>query len=1550
VLGNYSNAGVFTAGASSIINVGSATGGSWNATGGSFNASTGTVNMIATTGGLTLSGNMTGANQFNVLNFNGVGGAWSFGGNSADVAGNLTISNGTVTAPSTTLQIAGNYSNNGTFTHNGGTVQMNGTVAGLTLSGNMTLATSSRFNNLTFNGLGGSWTINANADAVNNFTVTTGTVTTPASHMLTIGGSWTNSGTYNAGAASTINVASNWANNGTFSANTSTVVMNATTTGKTLSGSMTGGNKFYALNFNGSGGAWSFGANSADVANNFTITLGTVTAPSTTLQVAGNWTNNGTFTHNGGTVNMNGTVAGLTLSGNMATATNRFNILTFNGVGGNWSFNNNVESANNFSIINGTVTPALAGTVTVGGSWLNNGTFTHNSSLVTMSGTSAGLTLAGNMTGTSSFFDLTFSGSGSWSFLVPNATVVDNFRQTAGTVTAPSGTLTVGANWNHTAGTFTHNNGTVLMTSVTGGPNTLTSVMTGANSFYNLTFNSLNPAAAWSFSANAQTANNLVISNGTVTAPSTLTIGGNYTNNGTYTHNNGTVLMNGITSGLALNGTMTNTSKFYNLTFNGVGGAWSFVANADVGNVFTISNGAVTAPSGTLQVYGNWANTGTYTANNGMVNLVGAALQTLSGNTTFYNLTLNNAAGMSISADQTINGGLTMTAGKINIGTSNLVFGPAAAAVSGTFSSTLMIVANTGGQVMKQMTGNGSFVFPIGDNVANYTPITINFTGGIYNPGAYYGVKVVKAKEPNNANLSNYLNRYWGVVTSGITSPVYAATSASYMPADVVGTEASLSGGQFPGALPWAKFAAVNTATHTFSTNPVNSITSNFTGITTQPPVITTVPGAVAICYGNQTTIGTTGTAGDPVLSYSWAPSTGLNSTAGTAVVAAPSVTTVYTVTITDGNGFTGISTTTVTVNPLPSIPGGVTSICTGNTATMVSAPAGGTWSSGNPFQASVNPVTGAVTGLSAGNTAITYSLSTGCYAASIVTVMPSPAGITGIQNVCVGGTTLLSDATPGGTWSASSYALVSIGSTTGLVTGLNPGTPTVTYTSLSNGCYVTAPVTVNDLPALHTVNTAGSSTGSYCAGGTGVDVQLDGSETGVNYQLYKNGAFAGTMPGSGFALDFGMQTDSGVYTIVAVNSTSNCTQNMTGSVTISINPLPGIHTVTGGGGYCAGDVLGSDVQLDYGDPMALYLLYNGSYTDGVYHPGTGTNLDFNGQTIPGTYTVVALDFTSGCTATMAGSVNVWINPLPHVDTVTGGGNYCYGGTGVHIGVDYTDPGVNYQLYSSYGAVSPMINGTAAGLDFGLVTNQDTYSVMATDATSNCSTIMYGNAVVNIDPLPNNVYTISAANSGSYCPGSTGSDITLSLSDYGIDYQLYNGTTAIGSAISGNSLSLDFGDHTAGSYTIIGTNVTTGCKSTMTGVAVVAPSTPPAVQTVQIAGGATSYCAGGTGLNVQLSNSELNVSYELFNAGVSTHITLPGTGSLLDFGAQTGAGNYTVIATNDTSHCTSNMSGAPVISINVPPTAYTVSGGGDICAGGTGRHIGLSYSATGVDY
>jgi len=121
---------------------------------------------------------------------------------------------------------------------------------------------------------------------------------------------------------------------------------------------------------------------------------------------------------------------------------------------------------------------------------------------------------------------------------------------------------------------------------------------------------------------------------------------------------------------------------------------------------------------------------------------------------------------------------------------------------------------------------------------------------------------------------------------------------------------------------------------------------------------------------------------------------------------------------------------------------------------------------------------------------------------------------------------------------------------------------------------------------------------------------------------------------------------------------------------------------------------------------------------------------------------------------------------------------------------------------------------------------------------------MTGSATVGINPIP---AAIPVTGGGNYCSGTAGANIGLSGSVSGVNYQLYNGTMPMGSAVAGTGSSISFGPQTlAGTYTVTGIDAATGCTSTMTGSTTVTmiPSVTPSV-TIGTGVGDT-VCAGST--------------------------------------------------------------------------------------------------------
>ncbi|KKT34928.1 MAG: hypothetical protein UW24_C0018G0001, partial [Parcubacteria group bacterium GW2011_GWA2_44_12] len=272
---------------------------------------------------------------------------------------NLTTnSSSTLDLSSYTLQFndSGTFTNNGTLKLQGGNTLTNftndtdsGTVEYSGTGTYASLVAGNTYNNLTFSGSGGSWTLGSALDVNALLTLTAGTLDVSSSNYgITAGGGWTDTGA------------------GTFTERSGTVTFDGTGT-----------------------------INSNEAFNNVIVSAGTLTASTNTVQAGG------TLTVSGGTLAMNGAqgaIAGLATvsSGTLqaGTATQTFNGgLTVSG--GTFTGSTGAVNINgNLTLSSGTFT-APSGTFTVSGNYAKTGgTFTPGSNTVTFNptnGTSAGL-------------------------------------------------------------------------------------------------------------------------------------------------------------------------------------------------------------------------------------------------------------------------------------------------------------------------------------------------------------------------------------------------------------------------------------------------------------------------------------------------------------------------------------------------------------------------------------------------------------------------------------------------------------------------------------------------------------------------------------------------------------------------------------------------------------------------------------------------------------------------------------------------------------------------------------------------------------------------------------------------------------------------------------------------------------------------------------------------------------------------------------------------------------------------------------------------------
>ncbi len=300
-----------------------------------------------------------------------------------------------------------------------------------------------------------------------------------------------------------------------------------------------------------------------------------------------------------------------------------------------------------------------------------------------------------------------------------------------------------------------------------------------------------------------------------------------------------------------------------------------------------------------------------------------------------------------------------------------------------------------------------------------------------------------------------------GTATKAIT--VSAATSAGSLSGAATVCVAGTS--TYSSTVTGGTWSSSNTAIATVSTTGVvtgvstGSVTMSYTvtgacgtAVSTlavsviSSPSAGTISGTSTICAGTTSALASTVTGGTWTTSNATIAS--INSTGVVTGVAAGTVTISYTVSTGCGSA---VATYVVTVNPAPNagIVSGAASLCTAATTTLTASVTGGIWSTSAATIASVN-TTGVVTGIAAGTVTISYSVSNSCGTATatkVVTVSSTPtvAVITGATSVAAGSTITLSNATTGGTWSATNIR-ASV-SAAGLVTGSTAGLDTIKYT-----------------------------------------------------------------------------------------------------------------------------------------------------------------------------------------------------------------------------------------------------------------------------------------------------------------------------------------------------------------------------------------------------------------------------------------------------------------------------------------------------------------------
>ncbi len=572
---------------------------------------------------------------------------------------------------------------------------------------------------------------------------------------------------------------------------------------------------------------------------------------------------------------------------------------------------------------------------------------------------------------------------------------------------------------------------------------------------------------------------------------------------------------------------------------------------------------------------------GTWTTSN-------SNIATVDNNGLVYGSGNANGPAVTFTVTHTLPTGCAVTSGNItlnrlstiNLGTNNLcAYGSSTTANTATFggvwSSTTAVIATTGGF------GNNATVTPQGAGVA-----TISYTmpSGCM---ATATLTVNPLPDPITGATTQVCEGMTINLTDASAGGAWSSVNPAIATVDANGMVTGVSAG-------------TTTISYTFPSGCGAAI-----DVTVNQAASTTANSA---CLGQTITLNATPGGG----TWSTTNTTNITLTPSGAVTGIATGNAIVTYTTTSGCW----TTTTLTVNPLPDpIVASATVVCQGSTINMSDATPGGMWSTSNG-NASVD-MNGVVTGQAGGSVDVSYTLTTGCFATQAITVNEIGT-IFGPNAVCEGSQVQLFNTPSGGTWS-SSNANISIDPVSGVLTGVDVGTATITYMT-SAGCYNTRTETVNPLPDAITGAT------EVCVGATAMLSNTGGGSWMSNDPFIATvdmmtGEVGGVSPG-----DVEI-----VYTLP-----TGC------SVMDTITVHPNTPIIGGGVSIC----MGSTVALSNETAGGVWSTANTNITVDV--DGVVTGVDAGTGIV--TYTT-----TFGCTST----TNIDVNPLP--GAITGTTNVCEG-------------------------------------------------------------------------------------------------------------------------------------------------------------------------------------------------------------------------------------------------------------------------------------------------
>ncbi|QBZ98795.1 PKD-like domain-containing protein [Flavobacterium sangjuense] len=612
-------------------------------------------------------------------------------------------------------------------------------------------------------------------------------------------------------------------------------------------------------------------------------------------------------------------------------------------------------------------------------------------------------------------------------------------------------------------------------------------------------------------------------------------------------------------------------------------------------------------------------------------------------------------------------------------------------------------------------------------------------------------------------------------------------------------------------------------------------------------------------------------------------------------------------------------------------------------TLTGTEAYTGGTYSSTAGL--TINATTGAITPSTSTPAAyvVTYTLAAaaGCSQVQtttnivinprpIATATPTAATICslGTTNIALSsnaiGTTYTWTSTQTNVTGASSSSGSTIADTL-TATGSTPGSVVYTITPFSGctGLPVTATITVNPLP---TVTISGATT--VCYNGS-ASITFTGTpnatvtytvNSGTNQTIGLNNLGTASVP-------TGNLTATATYDLVSIVSAGppTCSQNQTGSVVVTVIPIPVVNSVVASSTICSGQPTGIALSSNISTATFTWTVTQSGVSGAS--AGTGSiisqNLTATGV-VPGsaTYSVIAHE---GVCQGPATPITITVNPTPVVTASPTSQSVC-SGSATSINLSSNVAGTTFSWNVVQNNVSGASNGTGNTIAQALTATsnnvgQAVYSIVPLVGGCPGTPLV---VTVQVNPIP-----VASANAAatSICSAST-TDIALTSTVAGTTFSwtviqtgVFGSSSGTGSTIAQTLTTVGNAQGTV-DYTI--TPSFNGCPGAPITVTITVNPTP------EVFGSSATTICSGESPNISLSPSIAGTTFAWTVNATNVSGAQPGTGDtindILTAYSNVGTAVYTVTPTFN------GCSGTPLnITVTVNPEPVPTLNDGVIC-------------------